>query len=172
MSINGKILQETLDRASKENGGLTSLGMNFYKRLFEKYPQVKPLFKTPPEEQHKKLVASIGAIVSGVNNLDILVPYLRAMGIRHLKYKTENAHYAAVGENLVAVLGDHLSKEGQWTEEMKKAWEDALKVVSDVMIEGANNPEKYKDELAKAGYEADGFKLKDSTPWIMAKSAT
>lgn len=167
MSINGKILQETLDRASKENGGVTNLGMSFYKRLFEKYPQVKPLFKTPPEEQHKKLIASIGAIVAGVKNLDTLVPYLRAMGIRHLKYKTENAHYAAVGENLVAVLGAHLSKEGQWTDEMKTAWEDALKVVSDVMIEGANNPEKYKDELAKAGYEADGFKLNSSSPWVM-----
>ncbi len=51
---------------------------------------------------------------------------------------------------------------------MKTAWEDALKVVSDVMIEGANNPEKYKDELAKAGYEADGFKLNSSSPWVMS----
>ncbi len=168
MSLNTALLSDTLKRAQTENGGIRSLGLRFYERLFEKYPAVRPLFITPPEEQHKKLMASLGAIVAGVNHLDLLVPYLHAMGIRHLKYKTEPGHYAAVGENLLAVLKEHLSKEGEWTDEMQTAWAEAIEVVATVMIEAANNPAHYEDELVKAGYQPDGFKAADPEPWLLA----
>lgn len=166
MSLNVALLKETFERAKHENGGTTALGMNFYKRLFEKYPSVKPLFHTPPEEQHKKLMASLGAIIAGVEQPDRLLPYLHAMGIRHLRYKTENAHYGAVGENLVAVLGEHLSEDGEWTAAMKESWEAALGVVAKTMIEAAEHPENFKDELINAGYNPDGFKNNDQSPWL------
>lgn len=164
-----QILRETFNRAQKENGGLHHLGMSFYSRLFDKYPSVQPLFTTPLEQQHKKLMASVGAIVAAVENPETLVPYLHAMGIRHLKYKTDNAHYAVVGENLVAVLGDHLSKEGEWTEEMQTTWQEALGFVSQLMIEAANNPQIYTDELAKAGFEANGFSKRNPEPWKLSE---
>lgn len=170
--MNTQLLRETFERARQENGGVTQLGMRFYERLFSKYPQVRPLFHSPPEEQHKKLMASIGAIVSGAENPDVLVPYLHAMGIRHLKYKTENAHYAAVGENLLAVLAEHLSVEGKWTAEMQVAWETALKFVSEVMTEAADNPEKYSLELGRAGYLADGFSNRTQKPWELTAVGT
>jgi hemoglobin-like flavoprotein len=94
-----------------------------------------------------------------------MLPFLRAMGIRHLKYQTQSAHYAAVGENLVAVLGEHLSKEGEWTPEMKQCWDAALSTAASVMIEAAENPEKFKDELIANGYQPDGSKFNDSEPW-------
>lgn len=168
MSLNVELLRETFERAKRENGGATVLGMRFYARLFENYPAVKPLFTTPPEEQHKKLLASVAAIVGTVEKPDVLVPYLHAMGIRHLKYKTENAHYAAVAENLISVLAEHLSKEGQWTDEMKDTWQAALETVSKIMIEAADNPDMFKDELAKAGFEESGFKTDDPRPWVLA----
>ena len=166
MSLNTALLRETFERAKAENGGIESLGMSFYKRLFEKYPSVKPLFHTPPEEQHKKLMASLGSIVAGVERPERLLPYLHAMGIRHLKYKTENAHYGAVGENLMAVLADHLSKEGEWTQAMADTWQAAIGVVAKTMIEASDNPEAFKDELIEHGYELDGFKRGDPAPWI------
>lgn len=169
MTLNATILRDTLERAKNENGGVTNLGLSFYKRLFSKYPSVKPLFKTPPEEQHKKLIASVAAIVKSVENTEKLVPYLQAMAIRHLKYGTENAHYDAVAENLVAVLGEHLSKEGKWTEEHKQAWEEALKVVNGIMIDAASNPEKYKADLEAHGFQADGFRSSGPEPWLMAE---
>lgn len=170
MSLNVQLLKDTFERAQKENGGVRTLGLRFYERLFEKYPQVKPLFSTPPEEQHKKLMASVGATVASLTEPDKMVPFLQAMGIRHLEYKTEPAHYAAVGENLVAVLGEHLSKEGEWTVEMKAAWEDALNAVSEIMIEAANNPDSCRESLAKAGYEADGFRKDTEKPWELSKA--
>lgn len=171
MSLNVSLLRETLTRAMKENGGKTSLGMAFYGRLFEKYPQVKHLFTTPPEEQHKKLMASLGAIVASVENTDELLPYLHAMGIRHLKYGTENGHYDAVAENLMAVLSAHLSVEGEWTDEMADTWTAALGVVNSVMIEAADNPEKFEAEISAKGYLKDGFRSDTETPWEMASAA-
>ncbi len=171
MALDVALLRETFERAKRENGGTTALGMSFYKRLFEKYPSVKPLFHTPPEEQHKKLMASLGAIVGGVEQPDRLLPYLHAMGIRHLKYKTENAHYAAVGENLLAVLAEHLSNEGVWTEEMKETWGTAIEIVAKTMTEASDNPAVFKEELAKHGYEADGFKKGNNAPWVQTEVA-
>ncbi|MCA9813905.1 MAG: flavohemoprotein [Candidatus Obscuribacterales bacterium] len=167
MSLNVDLLKETFNRAKEENGGLKTLGLRFYERLFEKYPQVKHLFHTPPEEQHKKLMASVGATIASLTEPERMVPFLQAMGVRHLKYKTESAHYGAVAENLVAVLGEHLSKEGEWTSDMQTAWEDALKAVSDIMIEAAENPESCKESLLKAGYDADGFRKDTEQPWVL-----
>lgn len=171
MALDVELLNETFQRAKRENGGLTSLGMRFYQRLFEKYPGVKPLFHTPPEEQHKKLMASVASIVASVNTPEKMLPYLRAMAVRHLQYKTESAHYAAVSENLVAVLGEHLSKEGKWTPEMKAGWEEALNTVSAIMIEAAENPDRYREELVQAGYQPDGFKASDDEPWNLMATA-
>jgi len=168
MTLNTSIIAESFERAKNENGGLKPLGLRFYERLFEKYPGVRPLFHTPPEEQHKKLMASIGAIVASVNHPETMLPYLRAMGARHIAYKTEEEHYAAVAENLLAVLAEHLSIEGDWTEEMQNNWQEALTVVSNVMIDAAKHPEQYRDELQKAGYQADGFRADSKKPWELS----
>ncbi len=169
--MNTQILRQCLERAKTENGGLDQLGMSFYARLFDKYPSVRPLFTTPSQEQQKKLMASVGAIVAAVENPTVLSPYLHAMGIRHLKYKTESAHYEAVSENLLAVLKAHLSKEGEWTDEMESTWSEALKVVSQIMIEAAENPTKYAEELRASGYESDGFSKSNSKPWEIVASS-
>lgn len=168
MGLDTSLLAETFARAKKENGGARALGLRFYERLFEKYPAVRPLFNTPPEEQHKKLMASLGAIIAGVNHTEQLVPYLRAMGIRHLKYGTRETHYPAVGENLIAVLREHLSQEGEWTEAMETTWKDALTRVASIMIESADSPAQFTDELRRAGYQADGFKANTPEPWLLA----
>lgn len=170
MTLNVAVIAESFERAKNENGGLKSLGLRFYERLFEKYPGVRHLFHTPPEEQHKKLMASVGAIVASVTNPEVMLPYLRAMGIRHIAYKTEDGHYAAVSENLIAVLAEHLSKEGEWTEEMKTNWVAAMQVISDVMIDAANHPEQYQSELIAAGFQPDGFKAGNSKPWELANA--
>lgn len=167
MTINTELLRETMKRASAENGGTTALGLRFYERLFEKYPQVKPLFNTPPQEQHKKLMASLGAIVAGASKPEELLPYLRAMAIRHIQYGTQAAHYPAVAENLLAVLEEHLSAEGEFTPAMRQTWSEALEFIGCVMVEAANKPEAYQEELAAAGYKPDGFRADTATPWVM-----
>jgi methyl-accepting chemotaxis protein len=167
MSLQVELLEETFLRAKSENGGPQKLGLRFYERLFEKYPQVRPLFKTPPEQQHIKLMASIASIVAALKEPARLLPYLHAMGIRHIAYGTENGHYAAVAENLIAVLKEHLSVEGEWTDAMEQAWVDALATVAEIMIEAAAAPEAFTQELQTAGFQPDGFRADTSKPWEM-----
>ncbi len=157
MALNVALLTESFERAKRESGGTTSLGMSFYKRLFEKYPSVKPLFTKPPEVQHKMLMSALATIVAQADQSDQLVPYLHALGIRHLLYKTENAHYSAVAENLLAVLREHLSKEGEWTDAMQETWTAAIALIVKVMMEASNNPEAYAEELANHGYGPNGL---------------
>ena len=168
MTLDAAVISESFERAKKENGGLDALGLRFYGRLFEKYPAVKPLFSAAPEEQQKKLMASIGAIVASVSNPEVMLPYLRAMGVRHNAYKVESTHYGAVAENLLAVLAEHLSREGEWTDEMKDNWAEAVSIISDVMIDAQEHPEKYADEMTKAGYLADGFRHGNNKPWELS----
>ncbi len=171
MGLDVALLGQTWQRAKNEGGGLTALGMRFYKRLFDKYPAIKPLFKNPPEVQHKKLMAAVGVVIASVTKPEQMMPYLHASGIRHLKYQTVSEHYPAVQENLVAVLKEHLSKDGEWTEAMEENWNAALKVVSDVMIEAAENPAQYTTEIKTAGYQADGFRGDSDEPWLLKESA-
>lgn len=153
------LLEDTFYRIGKENGGLEAFGMRFYERLFATYPAVRPLFHSPTMLQHKKLTASLAVIVNNVTRSERLLPYLHAMGIRHLAYGTQSAHYEAVGENLLAVLGEHLSAEGEWTDEMRETWAKAIETVAAVMIEAAEAPEHYVAEMKDHGYLPQGTKL-------------
>jgi hemoglobin-like flavoprotein len=170
MTLNVAVIAESFERAKSENGGLRTLGLRFYECLFEKYPGVRHLFHNPPEEQQKKLMASIAAIVASVTNPEVMLPYLRAMGIRHIAYKTDEGHYGAVSENLLAVLSEHLSKEGEWNEELQDNWTEAMKIISDIMIQAAKLPEQYQDELKTAGFQADGFSMNGAKSWELTKS--
>jgi hemoglobin-like flavoprotein len=128
------LLRTSVDRAKKENGGLEVLGMRFYERLFEKYPSVRPLFPKEMKSQAGHLMAAVGWIVANVDNAAVFKPGLEEMAIRHLGYGTLEAHYPAVGENLVAVLEEHLSVEGEFSEETKTAWVGAYDAIQSIMI--------------------------------------
>jgi nitric oxide dioxygenase len=55
----------------------------FYGRLFETAPQVRSMFPEDLSEQKKKLMAMLGTVVAGLNQLDTLMPAVCALGRRH-----------------------------------------------------------------------------------------
>ena len=58
----------------------------FYGRLFEIAPAVKPLFRGDIEEQGRKLMAMLGAVVNGLGNLETILPAASALAKRHVDY--------------------------------------------------------------------------------------
>lgn len=52
--------------------------------------------------------------------------------------------------------------EGECTKELQDTWEEALNVVSKIMLEAANRPELFREELRLAGYDEHGFRLNKS----------
>lgn len=116
----------------------------FYQRLFEQYPGVKPLFaKADMKTQAKHLLKTIGVAVANLDDLDTLVPVLKDLGARHVRYGAELPHYDAVGESLLWTLEKGLGPD-VWTPEVAEAWTWVYGVVATTMAEGAKEAQAKK----------------------------
>ena len=105
----------------------------FYERLFELDPSLRPLFKSDMAQQRRKLMQALQIAVQGLEDLDMLVPVLQKIAIRHIGYGVRNEHYATVGAALLWTLGQGLGK--GFTEEVEEAWIAVYTLMSSVMIE-------------------------------------
>ena len=101
---------------------------SFYDRLFDMYPEAKPMFaKTDMEKQRKKLLESLVMVVNNLRKPDVLGPALANLGERHKALGAQEEHYAMVGEALIGTFEEYF--EDDWTPELKSAWEDAYDAV-------------------------------------------
>ena len=149
MGLNIELLESSFKLLAPQGDALVT---RFYERLFEKYPVVKPLFKNAPiSEQKKKLLASLVLVIQNLRHPEKLTPVLQDMGARHVGYGAKPAYYDAVGENLLAVLGEFAGE--AWTPEVSQAWTDAYAAIKTIMLEGA-----------KRGHHTQGEKKMSKAP--------
>jgi len=111
------------------------IGDVFYSKLFIDIPQVQHLFKTPREEQSKKLIATLSLVVSKLGHLEELTPDIEQLALRHVNYGVKPEHYGYVGTALLWTLERALGID--WTDEMKKAWARCYAILSSTMIQAA-----------------------------------
>jgi nitric oxide dioxygenase len=104
----------------------------FYDRLFEVAPQVKAMFPADMEEQRKKLMATLTAVVNGLDNLESILPTASALAMRHVSYGAKKEHYPVVGATLLWTLEKGLG--AAWTPELADAWSAAYGTLSGFMI--------------------------------------
>ena len=109
----------------------------FYSYLFHHYPELKALFPVDSNSQVTKLGEMLEYIVLHLDRLDLLLPQIQLMGIRHQRYQVESAHYAPVGEALIFALEEHLKEE--WTQELGDAWLAAYELIAEVMLDAYND---------------------------------
>ena len=107
----------------------------FYKRLFDTYPELKPLFKSDMKEQGRKLIAMLNTIVNGLDNLEDLIEPLKKSGKAHAGYGVKAEDYKKVGDAFLWTLEQGLGD--AFTPDVKEAWVAAYTAVASVMIEGA-----------------------------------
>lgn len=103
----------------------------FYSRLFELDPTLRALFKSPLDEQGRKLVKMIGIAVKGLDRLDTLVPAVQDLGRRHVGYGVKDHHYDTVGAALLWTLEKGLGAD--FTPEVREAWSETYNVLADTM---------------------------------------
>jgi hemoglobin-like flavoprotein len=133
MSLDLKALETSFDLIAPRGDELMD---EFYGRLFETAPAVKPLFAhTDLKRQKAMLLATLVLLRKSLRDLDAIVPKLRELGARHVAYGAQPEHYPVVGEVLIAsmaaVAGD------AWRAEHERAWGAAFEVVAGAMMEGA-----------------------------------
>ena len=106
----------------------------FYGRLFELAPEVRPLFKREIGLQAKKLSEMLAWVIANLEQPEELVTELRKLGARHADYGVEINHYAPVGSALIwmfqRTLGD------RFTPEMEDAWLEAYAFMTFEMERG------------------------------------
>lgn len=68
------------------------------------------------------------------NDMDTLLPELRSLGSKHIKYGVQNEHFPIVGEGLLDALAKALGDE--FTPEVKDAWTGVYGIISDNMSAG------------------------------------
>ncbi|MEM1362110.1 MAG: globin domain-containing protein [Pseudomonadota bacterium] len=76
----------------------------FYGDLFRRAPEVRGLFVEDMERQGRKLINTLGAVVAQLDMLDLLVPMLRDLALRHVAYGVQPEDYARVGEALATMI--------------------------------------------------------------------
>ena len=103
----------------------------FYGKLFELDPSVKPLFKGDMVEQGAKLMKMIGMAVGALDRLDEIVPAVKDMGTRHVKYGVKDEHYDTVGAALLWTLEAGLGD--AFTDDTKDAWATVYGILADTM---------------------------------------
>jgi hemoglobin-like flavoprotein len=107
----------------------------FYQRLFELAPQVRPLFPDDLGEQKRKLMAMIATAVGALDDLDALVPRVKALGARHVTYGATPTHYEVVGQAFLWTLARGLGT--SFTPAVRAAWTKTYAVLAATMQAGA-----------------------------------
>lgn len=106
----------------------------FYANLFARYSDLRPLFADDNSSQTKKLLASLVLVVRNLRNPADFEQALTDLGARHSGYGAREAHYPAVRDTLVDVMGQMAGD--AWSEQLTGDWTAALDLVASVMIEG------------------------------------
>ena len=115
-------------------------------------PDTRSLFRGDMNKQGRKLMSSLAMVVNSLGDFDTIVPIARDLAKRHVAYGVTPEHYLLIGSALLWTLEQGLG--GEFTPEVRAAWEAAYSALSEVMIASAYpNPEKPGD---RSGHDA-GF---------------
>ena len=112
------------------------LGDVFYGRLFMEYPMLRSLFKSPMEDQYKKLIDTISVVVVRLESLDELTPAIQELAQRHVNYGVKPEHYDVVGAALLWTLEKGLGRD--WTPAVAEAWTICYQTLAATMLAGAS----------------------------------
>lgn len=111
------------------------IAAKFYARLFDIAPAVRPLFKSDLTEQGRKLMATLSVVVSGLNDMESLLPVAADLAKRHVSYGVRPEHYDQVGAALIDTLAVELGP--TFAPEVEEAWVTAYGALSQAMIAAA-----------------------------------
>ena len=132
-SLNVNLLLSTFLKIEPQS---EEFATTFYQILFEKYPNVQPLFSATDMQQQKiKLVQSLQLVIANVHNTEALNDILRALGARHVEYGAVLTDYPAIGDSLLQALEKHLG--GDWNARVRQTWTAAYQMIAQMMTEGA-----------------------------------
>jgi len=107
----------------------------FYRRLFELAPEVRPLFSREISLQARKFSDTLAWMIAHLEHPDELCSEMSALGARHRGYGVKVDHYAPVGSALIWMFQQTLGD--RFTAEMEEAWLEFYAFLSSEMERGS-----------------------------------
>jgi hemoglobin-like flavoprotein len=133
MGLDVKVLRESFGVVVERAPDVTA---RFYQILFERHPQVKPLFgRNSARQQEEMLTRALVAVIEHLEDPAWLTGTLRVMGAKHVDYGVTEEMYPWVGESLLATLAEVLGAD--WTPQVEAAWTAAFGAIASAMMDGA-----------------------------------
>jgi len=108
------------------------MGQEFYSRLFETNPELKPMFKSDPKDQAMKLMFMLSYLVHRLENIEELTSEIEKLARRHKGYGASEQHYEIIGNTLLWSLEQNLGD--NWNEKTEQAWKSTYELISGLMI--------------------------------------
>jgi len=108
------------------------IAKSFYMHLFEIAPSSKKLFTGDMDRQGTMLMTSLSLAVSGLSDMDSILPSVQALGERHFSYGVKPEHFQPALESFIWALEQHLG--AQFTPALKDAWTMAFQALTDAML--------------------------------------
>lgn len=132
MNLDPTLLRSSFDLVIDRRPDLT---IRFYEILFERSPQLAPMFRNDRQAQAKMLAGAIAAVLDHLDDATWLTSTLGAMGARHTGYGVTPAMYDQVGDALLATLAEVAAE--AWTPEVAAQWTLAYGAIAGMMQAGA-----------------------------------
>ncbi len=112
-------------------------GVIFYARLFELDPSLRTTFHGDIGAQGSNMMQSVGFIVFSLDQLEVILPVLRQMGLRHVDYHLSDEQYEVFAEALLWTLQKCLRDE--FTLETREAWAKAYWLLAETIKNGSRD---------------------------------
>jgi len=111
----------------------------FYNRLFELDPSLRPLFRGDMTRQRHDLMVTLSVLIGSLRSIDGLVPSIQALARRHVAFGARPEHFQTVGAALVWALSQHLGD--AFTNEVESAWLAVYDTLASTMQSAMDEPE-------------------------------
>jgi hemoglobin-like flavoprotein len=125
-------LRESVALLPMEN---SSAANEFYRRLFELAPEIRPMFSREIGLQAKKFSDMLAWVIANIDRPDELSSEMRALGARHSGYGVTIDQYAPIGSALMWMFQHTLGD--RFTPDMEEAWLEFYAFISFEMERGA-----------------------------------
>ncbi|MBZ7951315.1 single-domain globin Cgb [Campylobacter sp. LH-2024] len=126
-----RIIKDCIPILQKNGEELTK---EFYKIMFNDYPEVKSMFnmeKQISEEQPKALAMAILIAAKNIDDLEKMRSFVDKVAITHVKLGVKEEHYPIVGTCLLKAIKSLLNPD----EATLKAWEVAYNKIAKFYID-------------------------------------
>ena len=115
----------------------TALSSAFYRLLFERNPQLRPLFPADMSHQLHRFVTELEALARALPDLGGFELRAHELGERHVGYGVRAEYYPLVREALLDALAEHLQPD--FGPEDRLAWAKAFNLLAEIMLEGSEH---------------------------------